>query len=134
MSLSRNLLLVEDSEDDVFLFKRALAHHPDIRLVAWAEDGNEAIAYLSGAGEYADRHQYPPPDIMVLDLKMPRRSGYEVLQWMQGRIPRPKVAVFTSSDLDDDKKRVHDLGADLYQQKTFRADELDRFIARLRSL
>jgi DNA-binding response OmpR family regulator len=71
---------------------------------------------------------------MVLDLKMPRRDGYEVLKWMEGKNPRPKVAVFTSSDLEEDKRRVGELGADLFQQKVFLPEELDRFIERLKSL
>jgi DNA-binding response OmpR family regulator len=134
MSEGSKLLLVDDSDDDAFLFKRALRRHPNVRLVGWAQDGDAAIAYLSGADPYADRRQYPWPDVMVLDLKMPRRDGYEVLKWMEGKNPRPKVAVFTSSDLEEDKRRVGELGADLFQQKVFLPEELDRFIERLKSL
>ena len=106
MTRACNVLLVDDSEDDVFLLKRALAPHTNLRVVAWAEDGNGAIDYLSGTGPFADRKQYPWPDIMVLDLKMPRRDGYDVLEWMRGKSPRPKIVVFTASDLEEDRTRV----------------------------
>ncbi|HTD88541.1 MAG TPA: response regulator [Candidatus Binatia bacterium] len=129
-----NVLLVDDSEDDVYLLKRALAHQPNMRVVAWAEDGSVAIDYLSGAGPYADRKQHPWPDLMVLDLKMPRRDGYQVLEWLRGKSPRPKVAVFTASDLEQDKTRVSQLGADLYQHKAFQAAALDQFMNRLQAL
>lgn len=136
MTLSRccNLLLVDDSEDDVYLLKRALARHPDFRVVGQARDGDDAIDYLSGAGQFADRSRHPWPDLMVLDLKMPGRDGYDVLQWMSGKSPRPLVAVFTSSNLDADKARAVELGADLFQSKSFDIEALDRFIARLYSL
>jgi CheY-like chemotaxis protein len=129
-----NLLLVDDSEDDVFLLKRALARYPCFNIVGWVEDGVAAINYLSGTGQYANRTQYPWPDAMVLDLKMPRRDGYEVLEWMRGKSPRPKVAVFTASNLQEDKARTAQLGADLYQHKAFQVEQLDQFITRLQSL
>ena len=134
MSLRCNLLLVDDSEDDVFLLKRALARYPYFHVVGWAEDGSAAINYLSGIGQYSDRMVHPWPDVMVLDLKMPKRDGYEVLEWMRGKSPRPKVAVFTASNLQEDKSRVAELGADLYQHKAFQVEELDQFLKRLESL
>lgn len=118
---------MEDSEDDVLLFKRALKRYSEITLVGCAEDGDAAIAYLSGSGEYADRAKYPLPDVMVLDLKMPRRNGLEVLEWMRDIQPRPRVAVLTTSDLDSDKEQAIKLGADLYQTKTCQPDSFDRF-------
>jgi len=71
---------------------------------------------------------------MVLDLKMPGRDGYEVLEWMHDKSPRPRIAVFTSSDLATDKTRATQLGADLVQLKAFDVEALDRFITRLYSL
>jgi CheY-like chemotaxis protein len=129
-----NVLLVDDSEDDVFLLKRALAPHSNLRVVGWAEDGGAAIDYLSGKGEYSNRKEHPWPDLMILDLKMPRRDGYEVLQWLQGKSPRPRVAVFSASDLDEDQRRVKELGADLYQHKAFQVEALDLFVDRIQSL
>lgn len=71
---------------------------------------------------------------MVLDLKMPKRDGYGVLEWMRGKSPRPKVAVFTASALESDKNRVAELGADIYQHKSFRIETLNEFNQRLQSL
>ena len=122
------MLLVEDSNDDVFFFKRALQRHPTIHLVGIAPDGDVAIAYLSGSGKYADRKQYPCPDVMVLDLKMPRRNGFDVLEWLKGRTARPRAAVFSTSVLPEDKERAEKLGADLFQSKTFEAEVFDRFV------
>jgi two-component system response regulator len=122
------LLLVEDSDDDTLFFERALRRLPAIQLIGRAPDGDAAIAYLSGSGKYADRQKYPWPDVMILDLKMPRRNGFEVLAWMKGRTSRPKVAVFTTSDLPEDKQRAEELGADLFQTKTFKAEVFDRFV------
>jgi CheY-like chemotaxis protein len=121
------LLLVEDSEDDVLLLQRALQRYPGITLVARAEDGDVAIAYLSGSGEYADREKHPLPDLMVLDLMMPRRNGLEVLEWMRQMKRRPRVVVFTSSVLDRDKEQAMALGADLFQTKDCQPDSFDRF-------
>jgi CheY-like chemotaxis protein len=129
-----NLLLVDDSEDDIYLLQRALARHPQFHIVGHAPDGDVAIDYLSGAGEFADRKRHPLPDLMVLDLKMPGRDGYEVLEWIRSKSPRPRVAVFTASALDTDKTRSTQLGADLFQTKSFEVGALDRFITRLYSL
>ena len=97
-------------------------------LTGTARDGDAAIAYLQGSGKYADREKHPWPDVVVLDLKLPGRSGFDVLKWMQGKNPRPRVAVFTSSVLPEDKQKAEQLGADLYEQKTLKAEELDRFL------
>ena len=120
------LLLVEDSEDDVVLLKRALKRYPEISLVGSAEDGDTAIGYLSGSGEYADRAKHPLPDLMVLDLKMPRRNGIEVLEWMRDLKPRPRVAVFTASEFNRDKEQAMKLGTDLYQTKACDPESFDR--------
>ena len=129
-----NLLLVDDSEDDIYLLQRALARHPQFHIVGHAPDGDVAIDYLSGTGEFADRKRHPLPDLMVLDLKMPGRDGYDVLEWIRGKSPRPRVAVFTASALETDKARSTQLGADLFQTKSFDVESLDHFISRLYTL
>ena len=125
------VILVDDSDDDVFLFEKSLSRHPRIRLVWRGVDGNEAIEYLSGAGKFADRTQYPWPDVMVLDLKMPGRSGFEVLEWMQGKANMPMVMVLSSSDLPQDRARAAQLGATIYQAKPFELENFDRMMRRL---
>ena len=78
------VLLVEDDLNDIFLVKRAfkMARLPEPLQVV--TDGQEAINYLTGEGKYADRQGYPIPKLIVMDIKMPRRTGFEVLEWVKG--------------------------------------------------
>jgi DNA-binding response OmpR family regulator len=126
MSDIYNVLLVEDSEDDVFFFARALRRLPEFRLAGCAGNGDAAIAYLKGEGEFGDRKQYPWPDIVVLDLKTPGQDGFSLLEWLSKQARRPKVGVFTGSEKD--RIRVEQLGGDLYQVKTFEEKEFGRFM------
>src|SRR6185295_13358241 len=102
-----------------------------LQLIWRGEDGNQAIEYLSASGRFADRNQYPWPDLLVLDLKMPNRDGFEVLQWMQGKPNMPLVVVLSSSDLPADKLRAAQLGATMYQPKPFEPEMLDHVIRRV---
>src|SRR5437764_15433736 len=78
------VLLVEDDLNDIFLVKRAfkMAHLQNPLQVV--TDGQEAIHYLKGEEKYADRHAHPLPKLIVMDIKMPRRTGFEVLEWVKG--------------------------------------------------
>lgn len=107
------LLLVEDNEDDVFIFQRAFRRAGLIHPVQVASDGQEAIDYLSGAGRYSDRRAHPLPAIVFLDLKLPRRSGHDVLAWIteQTELPRMPVIILTSSAEQRDLQRARELGA-----------------------
>jgi CheY-like chemotaxis protein len=82
-------------------------------------DGVEAIEYLRGTGQYADRARYPLPGLMLLDLKLPRRSGHEVLAWLRQEpaVRRLPVAILTSSRESSDIERAYDLGANSYLVK-----------------
>jgi CheY-like chemotaxis protein len=82
-------------------------------------DGDAAVAYLAGDGEYADRAAHPLPAFVLLDLKLPRRSGLEVLAWLKGRpgLRRLPVAVLTASRESPDVARAYDLGANSYLVK-----------------
>jgi CheY-like chemotaxis protein len=114
------VLLVEDDLNDIFLVKRAFKvariHHP-LQVVT---DGVEAIQYLSGEGKYADRGAYPLPRLIVMDIKMPRSTGFEVLEWVKGdgrplrRIP---IVIVSSSDNPADINRAYELGANAYMVK-----------------
>ena len=114
------VLLVEDDLNDIFLVKRAfkVAHiHNPLQVVT---DGVEAIQYLSGEGKYADRGAYPLPRLIVMDIKMPRSTGFEVLEWVKGdgrplrRIP---IVIVSSSDNPNDINRAYELGANAYMVK-----------------
>jgi CheY-like chemotaxis protein len=119
-----SVLLVDDSTEDRRLFKSSLWHATRLRLVAEAGDGREALDYFEGHGLFADRDKFPLPDLLLLDLNMPRVNGFEVLAWLQRRAFNHFTVVLTDSMRSEDIKRALDLGADLYQMKPRR--ERDR--------
>ncbi|HWP73412.1 MAG TPA: response regulator, partial [Methylomirabilota bacterium] len=93
------ILLVEDSPDDALLIQRAFRKANLANPVQHVSDGEEAVAYLSGAPPWSDRAKFPLPVFMLLDLKLPRRSGLEVLEWVrrESAVKRLPVVVLTSS-------------------------------------
>jgi len=115
----RTLLLVEDNEDDVFIFRRMFMRaglRDEVQLVS---DGQEALDYLAGTGGFTDRERFPIPYLVMLDLKLPRRSGLEVLEWMQQvpHLAQLPVIVLTSSAEMRDIQRTRELGARHYLVK-----------------
>jgi CheY-like chemotaxis protein len=70
------ILLVEDRDEDALLFRRAVESKSQFKVIAEAKNGDEAIAYLEGTGAYRNREKYPFPDVVILDLKLPSRSGF----------------------------------------------------------
>lgn len=113
------LLLVEDDPADALLTQRAFRKAEIEISIQVVKDGDAALAYLLGEGEYADRSRYPLPVITLLDLKLPRRSGHEVLVWLrqQPELKRLPVVVLTSSQESADVNRAYDLGANAYLVK-----------------
>src|SRR5580765_9069367 len=113
------VLLAEDDADDILLtqiaFEKARLANP-LQVV---RDGEEAIDYLKGAGRFADRRQFPLPILLLLDLKMPKANGFQVLEWLrqQPDFGRLSVAIMTSSDHDPHISRAYQLGADSYLRK-----------------
>jgi len=77
------ILLAEDREDDVLLIQRAFERARITTTLHVVRDGEEAIAYLSGSGKYSNRDEYPLPWLVLMDLKMPRVDGFEVLKWVR---------------------------------------------------
>lgn len=126
MSKTDLILLVEDDANDALLLKRAFAKAQVGSLLVHLEDGEAAVAYLDGNGIYADRERYPLPCLVLLDLKLPRRSGLEVLDWMQTQtgLNRIPVVVLTSSQQSTDINRAYDLGANSYLVKPVKFDTL----------
>ena len=113
------ILLAEDEEDYVLLIRHAFAkaNIPNPLHVVW--NGQEAIAYLKGEGKYSNRDEYPLPDLMLLDLKMPRVNGFEVLTWMRAQpgLATLRVLVLTSSDQIRDVNEAYKLGANSFMVK-----------------
>jgi CheY-like chemotaxis protein len=119
-------LLVEDSEDDVFLMKRALKNAGIVNPLYVAEDGQEAIDYLAGRGQYLDRAKHPLPALVFLDLKLPQIRGHDVLAWIreQPELENLVVVVLTSSSEPRDLKESYRLGANSYVVKPPTAEQL----------
>lgn len=113
------ILLVEDSPDDALLIQRAFRKANLANPVQLVRDGEEAVAYLSGAVPYEDRARFPLPVFMLLDLKLPRRSGLEVLAWVRQEsvVKRLPIVVLTSSREAVDVNRAYDLGVNSYLTK-----------------
>ncbi len=120
------ILLVEDDPNDVFLIQRAFRKANLANPIQVMNDGEAAVLYLSGQEPYADRDRYPLPMLMLLDLKLPRRSGLEVLEWLkqQPKLKRLPVVVLTSSREHTDLNRAYDLGANSYLVKPVAFDSL----------
>ena len=120
------LLLVEDSADDAFMMQRALRQAGIAQRVIHLKDGEEAVNYLSGTPPYEDRDKFPVPMLVLLDLKMPRLSGLEVLTWLQGRpeLTQVPVVVLTGSVRTEDRNEAEKRGAVGYQVKPVVFDDL----------
>ena len=120
------LLVVEDNIDDFLLLKRAMRNAKLQNPLQHVDDGEKAIQYLSGLSPYDDRTRWPMPLIVLLDLKLPRRSGFEVLAWLRSQegLRRLPVVVLTSSDQNEDIKKAYDLGANSYLVKPGTLEDL----------
>jgi CheY-like chemotaxis protein len=127
------VLLVEDDENDVLLIRRAFRQGGLANRLMLAEDGDEAVAYLSGEGSHADREGSPLPGLILLDLKLSRRSGLEVLAWLRAQpgIGRTPVVVLTSSRESTDVNRAFELGANGYLVKPVQFNEMAELIKAL---
>jgi CheY-like chemotaxis protein len=110
------ILHVEDEATDVLLLQLALQEAGIALPIQVATDGQIAIDYLSGAGAFADRKEFPLPCLVLLDLKLPRKSGFEILQWMRAQplLRRIVVIVLTSAEHERDIAQAYELGANSY--------------------
>ena len=119
VSRDTSILLAEDNENDIIMFRRAARNARFTNPLSIVIDGEEVIAYLLGNGKYADRRRNPLPGLLLLDLKMPRKNGFEVLQWLreQPRFTDLQVVVLSSSDEIRDINRAYELGANSFLVK-----------------
>ena len=127
------ILLAEDDENDVMLIKRAFSKSHVVNPIACVKNGEEAVAYLSGSGPYSDRLRHPLPFMMLLDLKLPRLSGHEVLGWLRAQqgLKRLPVVVLTSSKEPSDINRAYELGANSYLVKPVVFEEFSTLLKQL---
>ena len=115
---NRCILVVDDSEADVSILNRAIMKAGIDSRVLSLRDGQEAVDYLSDESSFNER-THPMPELMLLDLKMPKMDGFDVLLWLQKhpRLKRLPVMVLSSSQQEIDVDRAYDLGANCYVLK-----------------
>jgi two-component system response regulator len=116
--MRRVILHIEDDENDVLLMEFAMGKAGIVDPVQIASDGQMAIDYLNGNGEFDNRNEFPLPYLILLDLKLPQVPGLEVLKWIRQeadlKIP---VVILTSSQSSEDVAAAYDLGANAYLVK-----------------
>jgi CheY-like chemotaxis protein len=130
------LLLVEDDPADARLIQRALSKVDIPAKLLHVSDGDQAVAYLSGDGKYADRAHFPLPWLMMVDIKLPRRSGLEVLQWVRqqpGDIAATPVIIFSSSSHGVDVNSAYHYGANSYLVKPESSHQLQSMLSLIKS-
>jgi len=121
------ILLVDDSEDDCTLMRRAFSKAKVLNPLLALRSGEEAVDYLSGTGQYANRAEYPLPALILLDIKMPGIDGLEVLRWIRGQpgLKSLRVVMLTSSNDLRDVNAAYQLGANSFLTKPV---EFERFV------
>jgi CheY-like chemotaxis protein len=119
------ILHVEDDEQDVFFLQRAFRAAGVVNPVHHVRDGEEAIDYLGGTGPFADRKSALPPQLVLLDLKLPGKTGLEVLEWIRAHptLRAMIVIVFSSSPEPEDVERAYNAGANSYIVKPADLDQ-----------
>jgi CheY-like chemotaxis protein len=119
------ILIAEDLEDDLLLIKRALRKAQVFNPIQTVRNGEQVIAYLKGEGQFANRAEYPLPGLLLLDLKMPRMDGFEVLTWIrqEPNLRALRVIVLTSSGDMRDVTRAYELGANSFLVKPMDFDD-----------
>jgi CheY-like chemotaxis protein len=135
MRYQRCVLLAEDDLTDVALMSLAWGKSSVTVPLCVVRDGQEAMDYLAGREQYQDRQRYPFPSLVLLDLKMPRVNGFEVLDWLQqhARLRRVPVVVLSGSDDRGDLNRAYDLGANSYLVKPSAFEELHVLVDRVKA-
>ncbi|MCI0748549.1 MAG: response regulator [Verrucomicrobia subdivision 3 bacterium] len=110
------ILVAEDNENDVLMLRRAFIQAGITVPLHVVGDGEQTIAYLKGEGIYSNRAEYPLPDLMLLDLKMPRKDGFEVLDWIrhQPSLAAIRVVVLSTSEELRDVNRAYRIGANSF--------------------
>lgn len=111
----QTILIADDNDDDRFLIERALKRAASGLSVQSVASGQEAVAYLNGAGTYADRRLFPYPSFVITDCEMPDGDGFSVLRRLQASAPAPvRVMMLSSSDDPEHSRRAYGLGASSY--------------------
>jgi CheY-like chemotaxis protein len=122
----RGILVAEDDEDHAFFIRRAFKEVGLKNPVHFVEDGAQAIAFLAGEGRYSNRDAFPLPSLLLLDLKMPNKDGFEVLEWVRAHptLAALRIIVLTISGATADITRAYRLGANSFLTKPMNFHDL----------
>lgn len=134
MSEQETILLVDDSENDHFMMRRAFKKAGFNNPLQEVHNGEQAMAYLQGEGIYNDREKFPVPSAVLLDLNMPMKNGFDVLSWARTHpdCKRLSIIVMTASMRAEDVERAFELGASSYLVKPSEINDLVSMILCLR--
>ena len=134
MKADQPILIADDSENDIVLLRMAFRKAEFSASIFDIQNGEEAIAYLNGDGAFSDRTRFPLPILMLLDLNMPMKNGFDVMTWVrtQPALKRLSIIIMTASTRVEDIERAFDLGANSYLVKPSSMDELVSMIRCLR--
>ena len=113
------VLMVDDTEDDCLQLRITLGKSDRMRFIGSVSDGEELLWYMKGEGKYVDRDKYPLPDRLLLDLALPQKEGFEVLEWLRSQpFDDLVVVVLSGSEKVQDVNKALSLGADQFQPKS----------------
>src|SRR5690242_14022084 len=128
--LAHVVLVAEDDEHDIWMFRRACEKEKLGHTFRFVHDGEQALDYLQGKPPYADRKHFPLPDLLLVDLKLPRMDGFDILKWLHSTpdLNELPVVVLSGSDLDEDKGRAQRLGARAYYVKSGNPAQMQKLI------
>jgi CheY-like chemotaxis protein len=126
----QTILLVDDSENDLLFMRRAFKKAQSSIPLQEVCNGEEAIAYLKGDGLYSDRNKFPLPRMVLLDLNMPKKDGFEVLTWVRAQpvLKRLAIIVLSASTRAPDVDRAFDLGATSFLVKPSNLESLTAMV------
>jgi DNA-binding response OmpR family regulator len=134
MKRSITILVADDSDDDVLFLRRAFEKAKANAVLRHVTDGVTAIDYLAGRGLYGERKNYPFPQLMILDIKMPRKDGFDVLEWVrgEGNLRSLPIIMWSSCGQQREVDRAFELGVNSYLVKPAGLAELDVMVRALR--
>lgn len=126
MKIQPTVLVADDDANDIFFLRRAFQKAGISCSILDVPDGEKAINYLTGSDGFGDRRRFPLPCLLFLDLKMPKISGFEVLEWLQKHdgVLKMKIVVLSSSNLPSDMQKARLLGAHDYRVKPSDIDDM----------
>jgi len=135
MDTPLRILVAEDNTVDVMLLRRAFTKAGVNPPIYFARDGQQVMAYLLGDPPFDNPVEFPLPNLLLLDLKLPRVSGFAVLEWLRSYpgLNRLLVVVFSASGSSEDVRRAYALGANAYIIKPDEPEELVRIVQRLQN-